>query len=200
MYTRFYPRAFGLLPASLAAAALLLAAAWGPLPAAAQTDPTATPSPTAGVTATAEPTIAATATSTAEPTATGTAAATATVTPTATVTAAVTATATPEPAATLTPAPASTVTPTDALTGTVRTSAGVRLRVRSGPGSNYPIVTRLSNGQTVTLLGRNASGSWLLVGLAGQSSPQGWVSATYLSTSAAVADLPAANAAPAPAG
>ena len=215
MYTRFHQRAAGLLPASLAAAALLLAATWGPLPTAAQTGGTETPSPTASASATeaVEPTLTATAASTTAPTAAVTATVAATATTTAAATAAAQATtpttatvtvpatvsatvpATPEPAATVTPAPASSGT----LTATVRTSAGVRLRVRSGPGSNYPIVTRLSNGQTVTLLGRNASGSWLLVGLAGQSSPQGWVSATYLSTSAAVADLPAANAAPAPA-
>jgi len=81
---------------------------------------------------------------------------------------------------------------------TVRTSSSTRLRVRSGPGSTYPIVSRLNNGQSVTLLGRNAAGSWLLVALPGQTSPYGWVSATYLATQAPIAQLPVSSALPAP--
>ena len=36
--------------------------------------------------------------------------------------------------------------PASPVTATVNTG-GVRLRVRSGPGTSYPIVTRLTNGQ-----------------------------------------------------
>jgi uncharacterized protein YraI len=194
-----------LLPA---AALLLLAGALAPLPAAAQADPTATPSPAVAVTATVTATPAEEATVAPTNTATPAATATATSTPTAAATAAATMTATPAvtatSAATATPAATGTLTSTAggeaALgTATVRTSSGVRLRVRSGPGSDYPIVARLSNGQKVTLLGRNAAGNWLLVALPGQTGPYGWVSASYLTTSAQIAELPVSSVAPAPA-
>lgn len=83
-------------------------------------------------------------------------------------------------------------------TATVRTGAGTRLRVRSGPGTNYPIVARLNNGQSVALLGRNAGGDWLLVATPGDDSPFGWVAAAILATSATVDDLPVSSAAPLP--
>jgi Tol biopolymer transport system component len=77
---------------------------------------------------------------------------------------------------------------------TVRTSAGVRLRVRSGPGANYPIVARLANNQTVGLLGRDTTGKWLLVEFAEAGGDFGWISASYARTTTPVAQLPVSTA------
>ena len=81
-----------------------------------------------------------------------------------------------------------------ASTATVKTSAGVKLRVRSGPGSNYPIVARLANGQTVNVIGRDAGGKWLQVELGAPGGDFGWISANYATTNASVAKLPVSNA------
>mgnify|MGYP000993842710 FL=1 len=81
-----------------------------------------------------------------------------------------------------------------AWTATVKTSAGVKLRVRSGPGSNYPIVARLANGQTVNVIGRDAGGKWLQVELGAPGGDFGWISANYAATNAPVAQLPVSNA------
>ena len=81
-----------------------------------------------------------------------------------------------------------------ASTATVKTSAGVKLRVRSGPGSNYPIVARLANGQTVNVIGRDAGGKWLQVELGAPGGDFGWISANYAATNTPVAQLPVSNA------
>lgn len=211
-----FMRLFYLLPA----VALTALAAFGtPLPVAAQADATATPpatvamSATVAVSPTVTPTVTATVTPTATTPATTPAAPTATLTSTATLTptamptatvptATATLTATATPTATVPATATVPVAGADAAgpwTATVRTSADTRLRVRSGPGPTYPIVSRLNNGQAVTLLGRNATGSWLLVALPGQNSPYGWASASYLTTKAPVAQLPVSSALPAPA-
>lgn len=85
-----------------------------------------------------------------------------------------------DPATTLQAAP---------ITATV-TSGNTRLRVRSGPGVAYPIVTRLNNGQAVTVMARNEAGDWLLVTAPGAPTGQGWASASYLRLSAPVTDAP----------
>jgi uncharacterized protein YraI len=151
------------------AALLLLTGLLAPIPGAAQADPTATPN--AGVTATEAVT------------------SIATVTPTQTATPPATATM-PAPTATVTITVTSSITPT----ATVRTSAGVRLRVRSGPGPSYPIVARVANGQRVNVLGRDASGKWLLVEYPGPGGDFGWISATYAATNTPVAQLPVSAA------
>ncbi len=151
---------------------LLLVVVLLPLPSAAQSTPTATP-PAAQVTATITATVTATATATAA----ATIAATVTV-----------------PAATI---PTATATKTAAAAPgrtTVRTSAGTRLRVRSGPGSSYPIIARLANGQSVTLLGRDSSSKWLLIAVPGQDAAFGWISADYATVSTPLAQLPVSSA------
>jgi len=62
------------------------------------------------------------------------------------------------------------------------------LNVRTGPGVEYPSFTTISNGATVTLLGRNSSATWVKVILV--DGRQGWVNASYLSTSIPVINLP----------
>lgn len=160
-------------------AVLLFAGALIPLPGAAQADPAATPAAGTAVTGTITTTSAVTATGAVTPAAgtgvTSTLKATGTVTDTGTITA----TGTPK---------------AGSSTATVKTSAGVKLRVRSGPGSNYPIVARLANGQTVNVLGRDAGGKWLLVEFGGPGGDFGWISANYAATSTPVAQLPVSSA------
>jgi len=58
-------------------------------------------------------------------------------------------------------------------TGTVNSSIG--LNVRSGPGTNYPIIGGLSNGTKITITGQ--SGSWYKIKY---GSTEAWVSSTYV--------------------
>jgi uncharacterized protein YraI len=60
-------------------------------------------------------------------------------------------------------------------TGIVTTQS---LNVRTGPGFNYPIIGRLSQGQQVTLYGRDVSGAWFKIGL--PNGAQGWAAAQYI--------------------
>lgn len=62
------------------------------------------------------------------------------------------------------------------------------LNVRYGPGVNFGLFDRLRGGETVSLVGRNAGGNWLLVQLA--SGLSGWVNAGFVSTSYPLGNLP----------
>lgn len=59
----------------------------------------------------------------------------------------------------------------------------IDLKVRSGPGTNFPQTGVLKQGTRVTLLGRSQDGSWL-------QHERGWSSAAYLETEADVSSLP----------
>ena len=50
-----------------------------------------------------------------------------------------------------------------------------QINVRSGPGTDYPIVGILVAGQLVPALGRNPGGSWVLVAYPGVMGGQAWV-------------------------
>jgi len=50
------------------------------------------------------------------------------------------------------------------------------LNTRTGPGVNYPVHQRLSRGQALTLIGRNAAGTWVQIA----SGSVEWVNASYL--------------------
>jgi uncharacterized protein YgiM (DUF1202 family) len=79
------------------------------------------------------------------------------------------------------------VTPgaTPSATATIQTWA---LNVRTGPGVNFGIVTAVRQGQQVTLLGRNATATWVQVRLAtGQT---GWVNAHFIQPSVGIGTLP----------
>jgi uncharacterized protein YgiM (DUF1202 family) len=66
----------------------------------------------------------------------------------------------------------------------------VNLNVRSGPGTNFPIVGLLYAGQTANVIGRNASSTWWQIQ---RLNLRGWVSATYaqLEAGANLIDIPA---------
>ena len=66
------------------------------------------------------------------------------------------------------------------------------LNVRSGPGVEFSDIGGLTNGQCVTLDGRNGDGSWARIrGSDSATAPRGgWVSSVYLDISGEVQGLP----------
>lgn len=62
------------------------------------------------------------------------------------------------------------------------------LNVRTGPGANFPVVTRLSFGAALNLVGRNADSSWAQVSVPGVA--EGWVSTRYIAASVLIDSLP----------
>jgi uncharacterized protein YraI len=81
---------------------------------------------------------------------------------------------------------------------TVKTTPTVKLRVRSGPGVNYPILARVANGERLLAVGRNAASTWLQVVLPSGTVTEGWVAASYVTLSAPIAQLPVVAIAAAP--
>ncbi len=93
--------------------------------------------------------------------------------------------------------PSPTLTPTPALSPTpfaiVRVEA---LNVRAGPGTGYPIVGRLTAGDSVDIVGRSADGAWWQIRYArGQG---GWVSGALVQAQGALNDVPVITDVPAP--
>ncbi len=63
-----------------------------------------------------------------------------------------------------------------------------RLNVRTGPGTEFAIIAKLDNGQTVPLTGfRNGNGSWVQIALS--SGATGWVSSTYITANVPIMNL-----------
>lgn len=87
----------------------------------------------------------------------------------------------------------STTAPTSSATALVATGA---LNVRSGPGVTYSVLTAVSQGQTVMLLGRNANSSWAKIRLG--NGTEGWVNVTLITPSVAISSLPLADSPAAP--
>jgi uncharacterized protein YraI len=79
----------------------------------------------------------------------------------------------------------------EAPTATVTTG---RLNVRTGPAMSYTVVTRIDEGQSMSLLARNSAASWVKIRL--PNAIEGWVNASYIRANIALADLPV-NGAPA---
>jgi uncharacterized protein YraI len=73
-----------------------------------------------------------------------------------------------------------------AATATV-TGAGA-LNVRSGPGTDFSLLSTLPDGQSVTLAGRNTDATWLQVSL--PNGQLGWVSAQFLTSAVALTNVP----------
>lgn len=68
------------------------------------------------------------------------------------------------------------------------TVTAYRLNVRTGPGTNFPIIAKLNYGDVVPLTGyRNGNGSWVQIALA--NGTEGWVSATYIRSTVPVGNL-----------
>lgn len=86
---------------------------------------------------------------------------------------------TPEPTATATPTPEPTATPTATPLPEPQVLADSQgLNVRGGPGTLYPVVGQMRQGDTADILARSADGSWWQVVLADGS--EGWVFANLV--------------------
>ena len=77
-----------------------------------------------------------------------------------------------------------------AAAGPSFTVAQEAVNVQSGPGTNYPIVGRVTQGQSFTLNGRNRADDWLRFGWEGG---QGWVYASLM-TVTELDELPVVSA------
>jgi uncharacterized protein YraI len=105
------------------------------------------------------------------------------------------ATPTTEPTPTAMPSPTAppeaTASPSPVPTGTVPVSSrttGGGLRMRSGPGTTYEVLTFLAEGQEVDVLGRDETGEWLKISL--DSGEEGWVAAEFVDVGVDVEALP----------
>jgi uncharacterized protein YgiM (DUF1202 family) len=72
------------------------------------------------------------------------------------------------------------------VTATVRAS---RMNVRSGPGTNYSVVTSVSSGTRARVLALSPNSDWLQVELGGQSGPV-WLFRDLTTVQGAIGDLP----------
>lgn len=107
-------------------------------------------------------------------------------------------TATP-PVARVVTAPEPTVPPPTQppppVTATIR---GDSLRVRAAPNTNAAIVDRLNRGDTVQVVGRNATNDWLQIILPRDPNARGWISTAYAELGVPIETLPLVSAVPAP--
>ncbi len=95
-----------------------------------------------------------------------------------------------------------TVTGTPAVTATSATAgaapavtAKVALNIRSGPGTNYPVLGGLAAGQSAPITGKSGDGLWWEIVFPGSPSGQGWVSAQpQLSTGSNAGNVSVASA------
>lgn len=86
-----------------------------------------------------------------------------------------------------TPAPVSVSIPEGAIAGTTISN----VNFRTGAGTNFSVIRRLTRGTTVAITGRNAAGTWLRVIVDGQ---EGWLSSRYVNASASLNSLPVTDA------
>lgn len=70
------------------------------------------------------------------------------------------------------------------------TTSGANLNVRSGPATTYTLVIKVANGATVTVVGRDESGTWLQIQFATATADTGWVMTQYLQVDSALDGLP----------
>lgn len=92
------------------------------------------------------------------------------------------------------PAPTATAaTTTSASTANIPTITGVvtanRLNVRSGPTTAANVIGTALNGQTLTILGRNADSTWWRICCVADTTTEGWVSAQFVQLTAEAAEL-----------
>lgn len=118
-------------------------------------------------------------------------------------------TATPTIRPTFTPRPTNTAWPTftsvptlapitPVVPGLLGVTSGVistSVNLRLGPGTNYPIQTRLSKGTKLKFRGRDLEGGWLAL----VPPPNGWVKADLVSLYGDIESLPVVDAPPTPA-
>jgi hypothetical protein len=81
--------------------------------------------------------------------------------------------------------------PPPSVIGPVGTVVPNALNVRTGPGIGFPRFTTVTRGQTVQLIGRNQSATWLQI--IRPDGGTGWVSSYYIYTTQPIASLPVTN-------
>jgi len=81
------------------------------------------------------------------------------------------------------------------LAGTV-TAYG--LNVRTGPGTAYPVIGALSQGDTVEVVGKNVTGDWLQILYSAGTEGRGWIAAAYVELTGSLAEVPEVSAPPPP--
>jgi len=69
------------------------------------------------------------------------------------------------------------------------------LNVRTGPSVAYAIIGGLSRGDTVEVVGKNATSDWLQIAYSGQ---EAWIAAAYVDLSGSLATVPVVSAPPPP--
>ncbi len=106
------------------------------------------------------------------PATSGTQTPTGTITSTVTGTPSLTSTPVPAPTGTGTPTPAPTATP-----GPATATANTAVNVRTGPGTNYPVIGTLLAGQSAGITGVSPDGAWWQINFAGGA---GWVSSFFV--------------------
>lgn len=98
-------------------------------------------------------------------------------------------TETQAPSTSVTTAQAADATIATAVTAIVATS-GANLNVRAGPSASDDLITKIANGATVTVSGRNESSAWLQIDLSANAADTGWVAAQYLQLDSPIDNLP----------
>ncbi len=86
-----------------------------------------------------------------------------------------------------TSAPVTVSIPEGAVAGTTISN----VNFRTGAGTNFSVIRRLTRGTTVGITGRNAAGTWLRVVIDGQ---EGWLASRYVNASGSLNALPVTDA------
>ena len=82
-------------------------------------------------------------------------------------------------------------TPTGVVTG------AQSLNIRSGPGTNFPVIGVARNGDSGEIIGRSADGNWWVVSVPSAPGGMGWVSASFV-TATDADDVPVIASPPPP--
>ena len=106
-------------------------------------------------------------------------------------------TATPQPVAQAPTATATATTPPTATpTPKPMVSADKAVNVRSGPGTNYPVIASLDGGDQAVIVGQNPAGDWWQIRL--DNEKLGWVLGSIVTAQGDTGGIPVASNIPAP--
>lgn len=97
------------------------------------------------------------------------------------------------------PDTAASIPPTPPASGAPSATAVEYVNIRTGPGTNYPVLGVAAPGQTAEVTGKSADSGWWQIKIPTQYDPSGlaWVSASYVTTQD-TGSVPVVEAPPAP--